>query len=651
MPGRSSTARTTATPATHRGFLTLVAALTAVVLILTAGEQIYDTNFYSLWEATALLQGDHPYRDFYEWGVLLQAIVSAITQWLSGYRLIGEFGVQWLFIIAGVTIAFALGLRVSRSIVASAGMLVVTLILLAATPTFHYPKLFFYPLGIWIAWRYVDDPTPWRAAAFGLATAAAFLFRHDHGVYLGVAAVLAFVIARITVPGSRTFRSIVRDSSAYAAVAAVVLAPWAVVVQMNEGLPEYVRSRNDLYREWSASDSPYRTLRAFNPLRALMASAAPAAQPRVISLQWDSEIDATRRSELEQELGLQLITGPDADRRCQYRVANIYDARLLRVARYIRDSHDVPWDRLRELSSPLPRREDARLWLEQLTLLVPILLLVSAGLDIARSRRRGEPVDRNTAAIVLAAAFLAIIDSRLFRESSYFVVVTPITAALAARLFPPLSARPSIVAQWLVIAGVMVVTAVAVFVDVRDSGIFNPIRLARYVPETFDQLLSSPPVEAYLPEDEALRYDRAAWDAGEVDKGKVLLRYLHDCTAGGDRVLVTGSTPYQIGYYAERPIAGGHVFWHHRWRSDAAHQRQSLALLERQSVPFAFSTHDPVLEDFKTYPLIRDYLVEHYVELPGTSGLVLVDTRRKATGTFGALGFPCFRNADASHVE
>jgi len=70
---------------------------------------------------------------------------------------------------------------------------------------------------------------------------------------------------------------------------------------------------------------------------------------------------------------------------------------------------------------------------------------------------------------------------------------------------------------------------------------------------------------------------------------------------------------------------------------------QSLALLQKQSVPFAFSTTDPVMDDFKSYPKIREYLLQHYMELEGSEGMLLVDTRRKPTGTFAALGFPCFR--------
>jgi hypothetical protein len=117
---------------------------------------------------------------------------------------------------------------------------------------------------------------------------------------------------------------------------------------------------------------------------------------------------------------------------------------------------------------------------------------------------------------------------------------------------------------------------------------------------------------------------------------------MHDCTRGGDRILVTGSTPYDVDYYAERPIAGGHIEWHHGWRSDPAHARQSLRLLQTQSVPFAFSTGDPVLVDLEKYPDIRHYFEQNYVEVEGSHGQLLVDRRRQPTGRFGALGFPCF---------
>lgn len=81
--------------------------------------------------------------------------------------------------------------------------------------------------------------------------------------------------------------------------------------------------------------------------------------------------------------------------------------------------------------------------------------------------------------------------------------------------------------------------------------------------------------------------------------------------------------------------------WHHGWRSDPAHQRQSLTLIEHASVPFAFSTDDPILDGFRRYPDIRAYIQGHCQAIVGT-GLLLVDTRRTPAGRFGALGFPCF---------
>jgi hypothetical protein len=58
----------------------LIAVITLIPLALTATDQIYDTNFYTLWESTAVLAGDHPYRDFFEWGVPLQVVLSMAGQ-------------------------------------------------------------------------------------------------------------------------------------------------------------------------------------------------------------------------------------------------------------------------------------------------------------------------------------------------------------------------------------------------------------------------------------------------------------------------------------------------------------------------------------------------------------------------------------------
>jgi hypothetical protein len=108
-------------------------------------------------------------------------------------------------------------------------------------------------------------------------------------------------------------------------------------------------------------------------------------------------------------------------------------------------------------------------------------------------------------------------------------------------------------------------------------------------------------------------------------------------------VLVAGGTPLDVSYYAQRPVAGGQINWHYGWRSDPVHEAQSLALLESQSVPIALSTDEPVLDNFKRYPHINAHLAKYYAKVEGTDGFMMVDTRRRPTGTFGPMKFPCFR--------
>lgn len=636
--------------------LLAVAVLNGVVLVLTAGDQIYDTNFYTLWEATALLAGDHPYRDFFEWGVPLQALVSLCAQVLVGNRLIGEFAVQWMGIVAGAAISFQLGLRASGSRAASLLMAVFPVVLLASTATYHYPKLLLYPLATWVLWRYIDAPGTRRAALVGGVGAVAFLFRHDHGVHVAAAAALVFVLTRLAAPSSRDAGRVVLEAGAAAAAALVLAAPWLILVQTSEGLPQYVESRLRRYAQGTPYSNPYASLLSMNPIRPLTPEPPPAPEPGTVTFEWLGPLDSAARQRLAGEYGLRLVEGPDGRGRWRYTVDNRLDPRLLGLGPYVNNTAGIDWPRLSEIRWRLPDRDDSVMWLQQMTLLVPLLLLGSVGLALWRSHRRRDRPPPDAVHLTAAAALLVIVDWRLFREPGYMTTVAPLTAALAARLVAVPSLRaiggdadgfrlrqllPLVRAA--IVVGVLSVTGVSAFTYARGSGIFTPWRHLPRLPDVFAELLASPPIDGFAPLEEVLSHDRSSWNEQQADAVRVLLRYIHDCTRPGDRVLVTGQTPFQVGYYLERSIAGGHLFWHERFRSDPAREQQSLELLQRQSVPFAYSTHDPVFDDVRAYPGIQAYLRAHYGELPGSGGLVLVDRRRAPTGVFGQFGFPCFR--------
>ena len=579
-----------------------------MLLALTVSSQLYNSNLLMLGEATSLLAGDHPYRDFFEIGMPLAAYASAGAQWLSGDRLLAEYARQWLFIVAGVMLAFHLGLQVSRSVWATLAVLPLTLAVLAGTPTYHYSKLFFIPLIIWLAWRYLDRPGPRSGAWMGAATAVAFLYRHDYGIYAGLATVLALLLARLAVPASRRMGAFAVDATVGAAVLIVLVAPWAVAVQASEGLVEYTRSRAMLNEP--PAESPFRSLLALDPRSFPLPGPVPAPKPAIVRFIWQDGLPEVTRLEVERRVGLTLLDGRDASGRLRYAIDNAYDTRLLDLDPYINDGEGFEWNRLRELAAGLPPREKVALWLMQAALFVPIALAFAAGWLIVAAWRGGAAMPADAWRLIVAAAVVAAVESRLFREYGYVVIVAPLVAALAAS---------GLSRGWLVTRAVV---AVLIAITTYAAVVWAKDPLLR-------------PTVAVLTE----VYTRL-WRTAADDNNPY--RYLRDCTRPGDRLLVTGQTPGFVTHYARRPMAGGHPYWHTRWRSDPAHEAESLAMIERSSIPIVFSTDDPVLLDFAHYPRIRAYLEAHYRPLDGTDSRILIDTRRQPTGTFGSEAYPCF---------
>lgn len=545
----------------------------AAVLVLTADYQIYDNNFYSLSEATALVAGEHPYRDFYEWGIPLQAFLSAAMQYVFGYRLLGEFALQWAFIVTGVVLAFHLAVRLSRSVSVSLLMMLPVVLNLAATPTYQYPKLFIYPCAILLAWRYMELPGGTRAAALGVMAALAFFFRHDHGIYVGIGTLVAFALAAAVHPALRQPRVMARDLATCGATAAVIVVPWAMVVSSTEGLVSYVQARAYINSTWAVRRPVFLSLLEMNPIRALASNGAVSA---------------------------------DAE----------------------------PYERL---LAWLPARQNAQTWLYQVTLLATVSIIVIAAAQwITAARLRRVRVTLNTVEMLLAGVLAALVERQLFREDSYFVITFPLAAAFGAYLL-----RGSAVGR-VIVSVLLAITIVAIAGYVRESNVLQPLYQLERLPRTISRLVVSPPIDGLLSSEDARTVDSAQWNALDAGrKSDIALRYVHDCTTNGDHVLVSGLTPYQVGYYTGRPVAGGHLYWHDGWRSDPLREAQSLELLKRQSVPFAISTSGSMLENLRRYPQIRAYVESNYAAVDGTNGQLLVDTRRQWTGRYGKLGLPC----------
>jgi hypothetical protein len=609
----------------HRAFLAFVATASAVVLLSTARSQITDTNFVVLWEAVSLLNGDRLLIDLFEWGAPLAALLSTAVQWLVGYRLIGEIALQWAFMIAGVTLAYDLAARVTRSYTAALLTLPLTLIVLSNTLSYHWSKLFFFPLGLWLAWRYIERPGPWRAVALGVATAAAFLTRHDYLVYLGFVSALALLLAPI-VAGRWTVGPWVRDAAAAALTAALCVAPWLAFVQAREGVASYVQLRLSK-NEAARPGAMFRSLLSIDPAHVFDVTFGLPVEAGEIGFIWNPDVPEPERRALEARLHLQLLEGRDSQGRLRYSVPNVNNRDLLALDRYILDGHGIPWDSLKTLPIPWPSLVPAMVairWLQQMSVVLSLALIGSVIPALARWRRgRGLPLEK--AQVLAAGALLLLCAVGLFREPSYIVVTAPLASAMTARL---LDGRHSQSAPWrrglsAIARGlVMVVLALTTFAAIgwaRPPLLMRPRDVPSSVRSSLSELVRFPPEVSHP-----------------------LYTYLRDCTVSGDHIVVSGSTPFDVPYFTRRPVAGGHLYWQSGWGSDRAHEAQSLALLQRQAVPFVFSTREPVLDVFKVYPAIREHLLARYQDVPGTQGHLLADRRRPVVRAYGPDNWPCF---------
>lgn len=143
---------------------------------------------YQLAAALDILAGHHPVLDFDETYGPLTFYTSAIGQWATGTRVIGE--------IALIAPAFALSYVLLYRLMLACHLswkiaLVMTLAAIVAQPAGFRYYILLGPLAILTAgWRYLDAPGHGRLAWLALAIAVAGLFRPDVGVYGFLASVV-----------------------------------------------------------------------------------------------------------------------------------------------------------------------------------------------------------------------------------------------------------------------------------------------------------------------------------------------------------------------------------------------------------------------------------------------------------------------------
>ena len=603
-------------------------------------------HFVHLTRGWQILQGDIPDVDFFDPGLVGQYYASAAALLWSGHNLFGEAIVTVAFIAAAAGLTFLASARLSGSLWLAAAA--TTAAVISMPRLYGYPKVFFYVLAIVAAWRYAHRPGRGNLVWLAVVTVVAFLFRHDHGVYIGVA-----TVAMLTVLHWGQTRDVVAALTRYSAVTAVMLLPFLVFVQVTVGLLRYT------------GDLPAPSLR-FNLTRFQIDPSAPwvvvppPSGPRV-NVRWRDDIDDAARRDLERRHDL-LDPRHVEDSTWSYVPANIDESHLHALVRdpAAADTHGIDRAAYAVTEPPplylrLQRRfpvlraqvapgifspGNAFSWFYYVTFLLPLLGLLLVGL-LLRSGRISRP---EAAVACMASVLCLIVVQQLVRGSpdSRLPDVANATAVLGAWVTARLLdagvglGRLARRAWTLAVAAAGIATLWSVWTFAEASASLETSRLLTGPAGVWKRMqavstnLHTRPIDNWTRESPGL--------GG-------LVRYVFECTSATDRLLVTWFAP-EVFFQAERAFAGGQVYLMPRWHSSPADQRLTIERLEGQRVPIVL---EKAGEDYASYfPLVADYLRGRYRSAPiqGESMRdfrVLVDTQLTPTGTYEPLGTPCYR--------
>jgi hypothetical protein len=558
----------------------------------------------------------------------------------------GEAIVTVAFIAAAAGLTFLAAARLSGSLWLAAAA--TTAAVLSMPRLYCYPKAFFYVLAIVAAWRYAHRPVRGNLIWLAVVTVVAFLFRHDHGVYIGLAAV-----AMLAVLHWGQARDVVAALARYSAFTGLLMLPFLIFVQVTVGLARYT---NDV-------GTPTLLVR-WLPFR-IDASAPwvvvpPPSGPRV-NVRWRDDIDEAARRDRERRHEL-LAPRHVEDSTWSYVPASIDTQHIgaLVADPAVADTHGI--DRVAYVLTdepPLYLRLQRRFsvlrmqvapgilspgnafaWFYYVTFLLPLVGLLLVALLLWQGR-----IGRPEAAVACMACVLCLIvvqtlvrtspDSRLPDVANATAVVGAWVSARLLDAGAGLGRRAR--RTWSVaVACVVIATLWSVWTFGEGAASLETSRLLTGPAGVWKRMrtvstnLHTRPIDNWTRESPGL--------GG-------LIRYVFECTAGTDRLLVTWFAP-EVFFQAERAFAGGQVYLMPRWHSSPADQRLTIERLEAQRVPIVFEKVD---EDYASYfPLVADYLRGRYRAAPiqGESMRdfrVLVDTHLTPTSTYEPLGTPCYR--------
>lgn len=602
--------------------------------------------------AQQIILGDLPVRDFVDPGMPLMYLTSAAAWWLWG----GSPGTELLVVALGFGIGAACTVlvvsRLTGSVLLAAGAALVEVLM--SPRTYSYPKVLLYAAAACAIVAVSESPSRRRIWLAAAVTAIAFLFRHDHGAYIGVASAVAILLAS----RGGGWRPLMRRIGHFAGAVAVLCAPWLGFVAYHQGLAEYVASGLAFSRAESERNRGPITLPPLHVTPSEFVSVEPPFRPRA-RIEWRPQITDADRSAIERQYGLEPVDPADADNERDYHARRLSEAEVRAIVEdpHVADAQGLDrladWseqDALRARLSPARLRlgpgstvpQNAYIWLLYVFHLLPLACIAVAWWRT----RAGLTGSGHEWTSLTALAVLGIL-----------VNVGLLRGNLAVWL-PDGIALPAILGAWLAAVAwrsggsrlwrLPVRAAVVVLLTMTVAAVWRAGDVEAHVDRS--RLGSDLSGRMSTLNAQLWGTHRAAGNTPSGVSNALLpfFDYLSRCTTHDDRLLMSQLYP-DVFVLAERGFAAGHVAFLEGFYTSPPDQQLALGRLRRESVPFVLliGSREDVFRD--NFSLIQSYIDERYrlmAQFPveDTDAVrVYVDTVRMPRGVDRGTGWPCFR--------
>ena len=631
--------------------IAVIAGLHKAVLTSTPVNDDYQHLAY----ARQLFHGDLPLRDFWDLSTTLQEVVSAASQLVFGHRLLAEALVIGIVTAVAVYLAYRIIQQLTGSSLIAA--ICAALFIIAVPRAYAYPKWIIYALACWLWWNNVWWPSAQKAIAAGLSTAAAFYWRHDHGVLVAVGVALGMVAAH------GFSKLAIRRTAIAGAVALVLTLPYLVFAALEIGPLNLARMEMT-----ALQDEHGRSRATLNwPLRTasdlFQAEPADAYAPEM-TVRWQENTSPDVRGTALARYGLTAIAadGPQAQR-VRLSARSIDSLKAVIEDPLIEDTAGVergraafswsqwpPWDRVRfrvpwlrftvlpGLDQQIVAGAAAAILLHAMPLLVALL----AGPTL----RRLLPPAVTPRSLLLFAAFAVVVNVGLLREPyesrAADVIVLPVVL-FGVFLAVMLRSTYPVAVRWALrlAAVLLMVVAAKSFAVAGDFG----DRLAWLIGEgqsleraqgawgeVAARLGASPP--------------SAFWTGHTGPVTIRLAKYVRRCTAPSDRILLLWFAP-EIHADADRLMAGRHLYYFAAFRDIDDEQRRELEKVTRSAPPIILANRNNYEAAVTAFPALMRYIESEYApaasfDEDGDRYSILVRRESSSPKTDTVTGWPCF---------